>query len=42
MADWNALHRDIKSEYKIASDDLKSVKHIFTLDGGRSQNKEVR
>ncbi|MGA8745936.1 MAG: hypothetical protein WB507_08730 [Solirubrobacterales bacterium] len=37
MADWNALHRYIKSEYKIASDDLNSVKLIFNLDNNRTQ-----
>ncbi len=37
MADWNALHRYIKSEYKVASDDINSVKLIFNLDNDRSQ-----
>jgi hypothetical protein len=37
MADWNALHRYIKSEYKIAKDDLNSVKLIFNLDNDRTQ-----
>jgi len=37
MADWNALHRYIKSEYKVASDEINSVKLIFNLDNDRSQ-----
>lgn len=37
MADWNALRNYIKSEYKVSSDDLNSLKLLFDLGNGRSQ-----
>jgi hypothetical protein len=37
MADWNALHRYIKNEYKVSDDNLDSVKLLFDVGDGRSQ-----
>jgi hypothetical protein len=37
MADWDALHRYIKSEYKISEDNINSVSLIFNVDDNRSQ-----
>lgn len=37
MASWEALHRYIKSEYKVSEDNLNSVKLIFNVDDHRSQ-----
>jgi hypothetical protein len=37
VANWDALHRYIKSEYKVSEDNLNSVKLIFDVDEQRSQ-----
>jgi hypothetical protein len=37
MADWNGLRNYIKANYKIASDELDTLKLIFDVGGGRSQ-----
>lgn len=37
MADWNALRAYIKANYKVAEDDLDSVKLVFDVDGSRTQ-----
>lgn len=37
MADWDALHRYIKSQYKISEDNITSVTLLFNVDDTRSQ-----
>lgn len=37
MADWDALHRYIKSQYKVSEDNINSVTLLFNVDDHRSQ-----
>jgi hypothetical protein len=37
MADWNGLRSYIKSNYKVAEDNLTSLALVFEVDSGRSQ-----
>ncbi|HEX8086531.1 MAG TPA: hypothetical protein VF529_19745 [Solirubrobacteraceae bacterium] len=37
MADWNSLRNYIKGKYKIAEDNLDSLKLVFEVEDGRSQ-----
>lgn len=37
MADWNALHSYIHSNYTVSEADADLIKLVFALDGGRSQ-----
>jgi hypothetical protein len=37
VADWEALHRYIKANYKISEDNIDAVTLLFDVDGSRSQ-----
>lgn len=38
MADWDGLRSYIKSNYKVADDQLTAMRLLFDVGGGRSQN----